>query len=120
MTTKIIMTLSLGIIFTGAIYEFLLKNGRLQKDKSMEGWALKIVLLLIGLSLIAFPIVTLFKGRAGQKAALTAARRGVVKGFSDSADQVIKPLYHTGKAVVDIPQKTLTTAMNISSYHSFK
>lgn len=81
---SVIVSLILGVTVLGATYEFLLKDGKLQKDKTIEGWALKIVLLLIGMALVAFPVVTLFKGRAGQKAALTAARRGIAIGLDKS------------------------------------
>ena len=81
---SVLVSFVIGLSVLGATYEFLLKDGKLQKDKTIEGWALKIVLLLIGIALIAFPIVTLFKGRAGQRAALKAARRGIAIGLDKS------------------------------------
>ena len=96
-----IVTITIGIIVLGLTYEFVFKD-TLAHDTTPEGWAMKIILVLIGLAMVIFPIVALFKGKEGQRAAIVAARRGVTKGLREAHSQVLKPITATGKLASNV------------------
>ena len=95
------------IVSIGLTYKYLFKD-RLAKDNTMEGWAVKIVLVLIGLGIMAFAFVTLFKGRVGQRAALRGAKAGISKGLTRAKRDVLSPLSSGLGSVSDIMSKGLS------------
>ena len=66
-------------VVLGMLIEIVRRN-TLLRDSSPLGWAVKAVILLVAMALVALPLALLFKGPATQRAAARAARAGVAKG----------------------------------------
>ena len=73
----VIVPVSLVAIVAIAAY---LRDGKLIRDTTPEGWAIKIALLLIALSVVAFAFTAIFKGKSSAYA-LRSATKGISQGL---------------------------------------
>lgn len=87
-----------GFAVLGMVYKFVLE-GSLRNDWSAQGWAIKIVFVLAAAAMVAFPVVVMFKGKKGSKAALRTATAGVQRGLAGARRSVLSPMATTATMV---------------------
>ena len=81
----------IGVAILGLAYEFLFRRDGLRNDRSVEGWAMKMTLLCVGLYLTIYPLSLLWVGEAEQRLAMKAMRQEIQLATRDAKEMITSP-----------------------------